>query len=172
MVAIFGWGNKPICGGTLLSSRTVLTAAHCGVSSQHTVRVGEHDVTNPVGKTIRISRVTNHPSYGNDNDFAIIHLAKDVAFSNKIMPICLPSAGKNYDKVVATTAGWGVLQEGGYSPDIPHEVDVDTMTNIDCTRTGYQQGDITSNMICAGNSGRDSCQGWQLSSLLLFITVY
>jgi len=161
LVAIFRWGDKPFCGGTLLSSRTVLTAAHCGVSSQDTVYVGEHDVTKADGEQkIGISRVTNHPSYGDfDNDFAIIYLAEEVTFTSKIMPVCLPSAGKNYDDVVATTAGWGDLQDGGYNPDIPHEVDVNTMTNIDCTRTSYQKGDITSNMICAANSGKDSCQG-------------
>ena len=36
-----------------------------------------------------------------------------------------------------------------------------TMTNAECSGsdTGYSPSDITSNMICAADTGKDSCQG-------------
>jgi len=158
--------TKPFCGGTLLSSKTILTAAHCRVSvSQFKVHVGEHDLSKADGEQkIRASSFTRHPQYnGNtvDNDFAIIQLSRDVTFSNTIMPVCLPNSNTNYDSRVSTVTGWGTFSSGGGStPDTLYEVDVDTITNTACTTgTQYTSGEITSNMICAKRAGKDACQG-------------
>ena len=168
LVALVRTGSsKPFCGGTLLSSRTVLSAAHCRVfpDSQVRVHVGEHDVTRSDGEQrIRITSFIQHSGYNSntqDNDFAIITLASDAVFSSTVMPACLPSLSTNYDSRVATVAGWGTFQSGGNtSPDTPYEADVDTITNTACTtNTLYNPGEITSNMICASRSGKDACQG-------------
>merc|ERR1719233_842514 len=158
LVALVQVGStRPFCGGTLLSSKTVLTAAHCRIAfnSQIRVHVGEHDVTRADGEQIiGVSRFEPHSGYNSgtqDNDFAIITLSRDVVFSNSVMPACLPSASTNFDSVVATVAGWGTFQSGGSSsPSTPYEVDVETITNTACTtNTLYNPGRITSNMICA-----------------------
>ena len=41
------------------------------------------------------------------------------------------------------------------------QVDVKTMTNAKCSAsdTAYSASQITSNMICAADTGKDSCQG-------------
>ena len=40
------------------------------------------------------------------------------------------------------------------------QVDVNTMTNAQCSAsdTAYSASDITANMICARDTGKDSCQ--------------
>ena len=67
-----------------------------------------------------------HPSYNNganlNNDFAIIKLASPVSFSDRVSPICLPSASTNYDSKVATVTGWGTLASGGSQPNILQKV--------------------------------------------------
>ena len=76
--------------------------------------VAEHDRCESDGEQrITPSQWINHPDYGSgnpyDNDFAIIKLASPVSFSDRVSPICLPSASTNYDNKVATVTGWGYL---------------------------------------------------------------
>ena len=166
LVALVRKGTiEPFCGGTLLSSRTVLTAAHCRTSPEEfQVHVGEHDVRIADGEQkINVCSWESHPEYDEntfDNDFAIITLAKNVVFSNTVMPACLPAPSTDYDSVVATVTGWGLLSYNGYSPYTPYEVDLDTMNNTACTtNTRYSTGMITNNMICASRPGKSSCMG-------------
>ena len=47
-----------------------------------------------------------------DNDFAILKLAKPVAFTKYVNPICLPqSSNKNFDSVEAMASGWESLDK-------------------------------------------------------------
>merc|ERR1712128_316289 len=73
----------------------------------------------------------------------------------------MPYTGKNYDNVPAIVTGWGTLSSGGSQPSVLYEVDVNTQSNSRCSgsATAYSSNDITSNMICASNPGKDSCQG-------------
>jgi len=158
--------SSPFCGGSLLSDRTVLTAAHCATDvSRFQVMVGEHDHSVGDGE-LRITPAswTSHPSYnsGNqDNDFAIIQLASPVTFTAAVSPVCLPtSSSSSFAGKTATVTGWGTLSSGGSQPNILQEVDVTVSTNTQCmSGTAYSNGDITSNMLCASAGGKDSCQG-------------
>jgi len=158
-------GRTPFCGGTLISSDTVLTAAHCQTSvSDFDVLVGEHDVTRSDGEQrISPSAWIQHENYNSrttNYDFAIVKLSRPVTFSSNVNPICLPSATRNYDSVVATVSGWGTLYSGGPQPSILQKVNVPTMSNGQCTtNSAYSSSDITSQMICAADSNKDSCQG-------------
>lgn len=157
--------NSPFCGGTLLSDRTVITAAHCATDvSRFQVVVGEHDIRAGDGEQ-RISPAswTSHPNYNTntqDNDFAIIQLASPVIFTTAVSPVCLPSSSGTFSGNTATVTGWGTLSSGGSQPNILQEVDVTVASNSQCiTGTAYSSGEITSNMLCASAGGKDSCQG-------------
>jgi len=161
------FSSKPFCGGTLISDREILTAAHCGTSIGW-VLLGEHDLTRADGEVrARVCSTTLHPQYSENptpnNDLSILRLCDPVTFNRNIAPACLPSSSSNnYDNVAAVVSGWGTLSSGGRQPDVLQEVTVNTMTNGQCTSSPmkYPGSYITSNMMCAGGEGgKDSCQG-------------
>merc|ERR1712088_749918 len=143
-------GRTPWCGGTLISSTHVLTAAHCTQTSASSIRVllGEHSIADSDFNRVDVAEIINHPNYNSqttDNDYAILRLSSPVAFTNEVSPACLPAdLSATYAGVLATVTGWGTLSSGGNQPTALQEVDVTVTTNAVCNQA---YGSITANMI-------------------------
>jgi trypsin len=154
------------CGGSLLNSRTVITAAHCTVgqtASSLSIRAGSLN-RNSGGTVVRVSSVTVHPNFSSstlNNDVAIWKLATAIPTSSTISYAVLPASGSDPASGTTTTvAGWGTLTENGSSPTTLRKVDVPVISRATC-RQNYSVAEITDNMFCAGFAagGKDSCQG-------------
>merc|ERR1712156_286512 len=159
-------GSFQFCGATILDESTLLCAAHCQVSTSHSIRAGS--VNKKSGGQVRnIAQVMNNIQYNPntfENDFAILKLDSPLELNDDVKPACL-STSSDYLDVSSTeeecfTSGWGTLSSGGFSTDICQFVRVPAITNAECNAD--YGGSIADSMICAGypgEGGKDACQG-------------
>ena len=114
-----------ICGGSVIQSNLVLTAAHCMKDKQTSdmklvFGTGDLDLAGPFRTERNISEVMIHPLYNDGEsyyDAAVLVLDKELDFNEGIGNICLPNEAtidsSNRLGDMATLTGWGATQPGG-----------------------------------------------------------
>ena len=155
--AVIGIGTKEgnsyfqFCSGTLIGSKTVLTAAHCinaeGRNADYYVLFGPH-AEQPTS-TMHVKTQTKHPQYNGDiNDFGVLQLDSAVIGVTPIeanpVPMTQSMIGQNVRHV-----GYGItagnLDDSGTKREVTFPLRQITAQTIESGATGKQT--------CSGDSG-------------------
>ncbi|XP_070501610.1 uncharacterized protein [Chironomus tepperi] len=156
------------CGGTLVTSRKVVSAAHCiqdketakpTLAGEIVIQLGAYDLDKKVeiGRAFHaVQRVNIHPDWNTltqafDADISVLVLEREAAFSEFIQPICLGRA---------SSASTGVVVGYGKSEDdtkihetIPKILETPIHSNKDCFKNNRALAGISSGRTFCGGTG-------------------
>ena len=177
MVSI-GWNNGthwiPYCGGSIISNRTIITAAHCFFSryeknfirrKKTQVRVGDQSLNDDsddlgLAKTYDILTVIGHPEYegrGAKHDIALIYTKETIQFNQRTKPICMATQAYDlpdrYADQDVKFAGFGYYDSSETTSDDLRAANFKILSESTClARSLYYKRSKAKNVFyCAGN---------------------
>ncbi|XP_017776593.1 PREDICTED: trypsin-3-like [Nicrophorus vespilloides] len=156
------------CGGSILDSTHILTAAHCIESrppSVFTIEYGDLRLISASQHIIRVKEIYMHPGYdpskNHINDVAVLTLNSEIPFDENAQPVTLPEQSSSTPgNQNAVLAGWGLTSSHSVYTESLMRVDIICYSDDDC-EAAHHGNTNRQYHICAGvpEGGKGQCSG-------------
>ncbi|KAF9405411.1 hypothetical protein HW555_013839 [Spodoptera exigua] len=177
-MALLGYGDDEnsaqwLCGGTVISERFILTAAHCistkALGNVSYAALGLLKRTDPkeLWNIHKIKRIIPHPEYSAPSkyhDIALLETETEINFGKNLLPACLDT-GTNKENT-AEASGWGRLGHRESLADTLQVVVLQKFDDATCAahfppHRNLRHGYDSEKQSCYGNNGKimDTCEG-------------
>jgi hypothetical protein len=160
-----------ICGGSLVSTKIVITAAHCindksdatsiKQPEQAIIYLGRYNLRSENERGFLFSGATNfiiHPDWkpkaqSYDADIAAIVLLRKIQFTNFIQPLCLWDSTNNHADIInheGIVAGYGKTQTSVLESYVPYWSDLPVVDDRTCFESDSVFVNLTSRRTFCG----------------------
>uniref|UniRef100_A0A224XGL1 Putative serine protease n=1 Tax=Panstrongylus lignarius TaxID=156445 RepID=A0A224XGL1_9HEMI len=156
-----------VCGGTIITRRHVVTAAHCTdgfKTSEFRIFIGHHNYqqVKATAKLLELQQFFVHEKYNAFSlkyDISVVLTKQSMEFGENVGPACLPKVRIPLVGERVKALGWGLTRYYGKPSEVLLQVNVDVQPFEQCNlhNPHLEMQDI--HQLCTYRKNKDSCSG-------------